>query len=305
MRIVVALGGNALIQRGQPLDIATQRANLAAAAQGLSALAQDHQLLITHGNGPQVGLLALQAATYAQQENKETTPLDVLGAESEGMVGYLIETALANALPKHRLATLLTMVEVDAHDPAFHNPSKPIGALYTQTQMRALTRSTNWQFAREAAGDAWRRVVPSPQPQRVLEIEVLQLLLAQGVTVICAGGGGIPVTGHDGAWQGVEAVVDKDHTSSLLARELRADALLLLTDVPGVARDFGTPRQTWLRHTTPTELAALPLPAGSMAPKVQAAMQFVQATGRRAAIGRLEDALALLSGDAGTQVISR
>lgn len=305
MRIVVALGGNALIQRGQPLDIATQRANLAAAAQGLAALAQDHQLLITHGNGPQVGLLALQAATYAQQENKETTPLDVLGAESEGMVGYLIETALANALPKHRLATLLTMVEVDANDPAFHHPSKPIGALYTQTQMRALTRSTNWQFAREAAGDAWRRVVPSPQPQRVLEIEVLQLLLAQGVTVICAGGGGIPVTGHDGAWQGVEAVVDKDHTSSLLARELRADALLLLTDVPGVARDFGTPRQTWLRHTTPTELAALPLPAGSMAPKVQAAMQFVQATGRRAAIGRLEDALALLNGDVGTQVISR
>jgi carbamate kinase len=302
MRIVVALGGNALIQRGQPLDMATQRANLAGAAQGLAALAQDHQVLITHGNGPQVGLLALQAAAYAQQENKETTPLDVLGAESEGMVGYLIETALANALPKHRLATLLTMVEVDAHDPAFHHPSKPIGALYTPTQMRALSRSTHWQFAREAAGDAWRRVVPSPRPQRVLELEVLRLLLAQEVTVICAGGGGIPITGHDGAWQGVEAVIDKDHTSSLLARELQADVLLLLTDVQGVARDFGTPHQAWLRHTTPAELAALPLPAGSMAPKVQAAMQFVQSTGRRAAIGRLEDARALLSGDAGTQV---
>jgi carbamate kinase len=308
MRVVAALGGNALIQRGQPLDVATQRANLTGAARALAEIAREHELLVTHGNGPQVGLLALQAAAYADPQAPGATPLDVLGAESEGMVGYLIEMALANAMPGKRLATLLTMVEVDPADPAFAAPTKPIGPIYTQEQMRAFRRAAPWQFARDAAGtaggDAWRRVVPSPQPQRVLELEVLRLLLGQGVTVVCAGGGGIPVRRRGPVWEGVEAVVDKDHTSGLLARELGADVLLLLTDVPGVARDFGQPQQGWLRRTTPAELAVLPLAAGSIAPKAQAAAAFVRATGGRAAIGRLADAGALLRGEAGTQVLS-
>jgi carbamate kinase len=322
MRIVVALGGNALIQRGQPLTVKTQRDNLANAVSGLVALAREHQVLITHGNGPQVGLLALQADAYAQTQpvpSDSGTPLDVLGAQSEGMVGYLIEaaltTAFASALPQQRVATLLTLVEVAATDPAFSNPSKPIGPLYSQTQMRHLARSTGWHFARDAGpanpggvaagheADAWRRVVPSPAPQRVLEMDVLRLLLAQGVTVICGGGGGIPVIKINGAWVGTEAVIDKDLSSSLIAHELQADVLLLLTDVPGVARNFSEMKPQWLRHTSPETLATLKLPAGSMGPKVQAAMQFVQSgDGRRAAIGRLEDALALAQGHVGTQL---
>jgi carbamate kinase len=320
MRIVVALGGNALIQRGQTLTVQTQRDNLARAVGGLVALAREHQVLITHGNGPQVGWLALQADAYAQKQpvpSDNLTPLDVLGAQSEGMVGYLIETALttafANALPQQRLATLLTLVEVVATDPAFSNPSKPIGPLYSQTQMRSLARGTGWHFARDTSSDitspneadAWRRVVPSPAPQRVLEMDVLRLLLDQGVTVICGGGGGIPVLKINGSWVGTEAVIDKDHSSSLIARELHADVLLLLTDVPGVASHFGQAQPQWLGHTTPAGLAALKLPAGSMGPKVQAALQFVQSgDGRRAAIGRLEDAVALLQGRLGTQIVA-
>jgi carbamate kinase len=321
MRIVVALGGNALIQRGQPLTVQTQRDNLARAVGGLVALARDHQVLITHGNGPQVGLLALQADAYAQTQPEpanSATPLDVLGAQSEGMVGYLIEAALSTAFatafsaePSKRLATLLTLVEVDGKDPAFSAPSKPIGPLYSQAQMRVLSRSTGWHFARDAGpstaanaeADAWRRVVPSPAPKRVLEIDVLRLLLDQGVTVICGGGGGIPVLKVKGAWVGTEAVVDKDLSSSLIARELQADVLLLLTDVQGVARNFGQANAQWLRDTTLDTLTTLKLPAGSMAPKVQAAVQFVQTTGGRAAIGRLEDAVALMQGSAGTQLV--
>jgi carbamate kinase len=312
MRIVIALGGNALIRRGQALTVATQRANLAQAVGALAALAQEHQVLITHGNGPQVGLLALQAAAYSatQSQPNSGTPLDVLGAESEGMVGYLIEAALTSELQRLgsalRLATLLTLVQVDDADPAFASPSKPIGPLYSTAQAQALRASTSWQFTpeslREGRGASWRRVVPSPAPQRVLEIDVLRMLLDQGVTVICGGGGGIPVVSRGGQWVGVEAVIDKDFSSSLMARELHADVLLLLTDVPGVARDFSGPQPTWLRHTTAAELSQLPLPAGSMAPKVQAAIDFVQASGQRAAIGKLEDAVALLRGDAGTQI---
>jgi carbamate kinase len=321
MRIVAALGGNALIQRGQPLTVQTQRDNLASAVAGLAVLAREHQLLITQGNGPQVGLLALQAEAYAQTQHvpsRSGTPLDVLGAESQGVVGYLLQAALATEfertapahLPKQRLATLLTLVEVDAQDPAFAAPSKPIGPLYTQAQMQALVGSKAWKFASEAGNPGlasnWRRVVPSPAPHRVLEIDVLRLLLDQGITVICGGGGGIPVLQVNGAWLGTEAVIDKDLTSSLMARELQADLLLLLTDVPGVAQNFGQPSAHWLRHTTPAALAKLQqqlqLPAGSMAPKVQAAVQFVQATQGRAAIGRLQDAPALVAGFAGTQI---
>jgi carbamate kinase len=306
MRIVVALGGNALVRRGQPLTVQTQRDNLATAATALAGLAAEHELVITHGNGPQVGLLALQAAAWAGQQGTSAaagdahTPLDVLGAESEGMVGYLIEQALANAMPQRRFATLLTQIEVDPADPAFATPSKPIGPLYSRAALDAMQAPPGWAFAPD--GDQWRRVVASPRPQRVLELGVIELLLSQGVTVICGGGGGIPVRQHAGVFVGVEAVIDKDHASGLLAKQLGAELLLLLTNVPGVALHFGEPRSTWLRHTTPTLLQSVQLPAGSMGPKVQAAIEFVQATGHRAAIGRLDDVAALVAGLAGTQV---
>jgi carbamate kinase len=306
MRIVIALGGNALVRRGQPLAVQTQRDNLAGAVPALAALAQEHQLVITHGNGPQVGLLALQAAAYAEQQpagalgTATPTPLDVLDAESEGMVGYLIEQALANAMPGRRVATLLTQVEVDPADPAFAAPSKPIGPQYSQAQLDAMQRPAGWAFARDGAH--WRRVVASPRPQRVLELGVIRLLLEHGVTVICAGGGGIPVRQHFGCFFGVEAVIDKDHASGLLARQLDADLLLLLTDVPGVSTNFGQADATWLHDVTPAQLEGMPLPAGSMGPKARAAIEFVQATRRRAAIGGLADAPALVAGALGTQV---
>ncbi len=300
VRIVAALGGNALIRRGEPLTVATQRDHLAAAAQALAPLAREHALVITHGSGPQVGLLALQAAAYATRQPGTAPPLDVLDAESEGMIGYLIEQALANALPDKRVATLLTQIEVDPGDAAFAAPSKPIGPPYGAAQAERIAHSHGWQFARD--GKHWRRVVASPRPLRVLELGVIRLLLDADITVVCGGGGGIPVQQRHGRYYGVEAVIDKDHASGLLARELDADLLLLLTDVPGVARDWGEPIAQWLHDATPASLAALSLPDGSMGPKVQAAVEFVEATGRRAAIGRLDDAAALLAGTAGTQV---
>ena len=300
MRIVIALGGNALIRRGEALTVATQREHLAAAAQALAPLAREHELVITHGSGPQVGLLALQAAAYASQQPGSAPPLDVLDAESEGMIGYLIEQALANAMPDKRVATLLTQIEVDPADPAFAAPSKPIGPWYGATQAERIARSHGWSFTRD--GKQWRRVVASPRPRRVLELGVIRLLLEAGVTVVCGGGGGIPVRQHLGRLFGVEAVIDKDHASGLLARQLDADLLLLLTDVPAVARDWGEPIAQWLHEATPASLSALSLPAGSMGPKVQAAVEFVEATARRAAIGALGDASALVAGTAGTQV---
>jgi carbamate kinase len=300
LRIVIALGGNALIRRGEAPTVATQRDRLAAAAQTLAPLARQHELVITHGNGPQVGLLALQAAAYAAQQPGSAPPLDVLDAQSEGMIGYLIEQALANATPDRRFATLLTQVEVDPADPAFAAPSKPIGPPYGAAQAERMARSHGWSFARD--GKSWRRVVASPRPLRVLELGVIGLLLEAGVTVVCGGGGGIPVRQQHGRLFGVEAVIDKDHASGLLARQLDADLLLLLTDVPAVARDWGEPVAQWLHDATPASLSALGLPAGSMGPKVQAAIEFVEATGRRAAIGALDDASALVAGTAGTQV---
>jgi carbamate kinase len=300
MRIVVALGGNALIRRGQPLSTQTQRDNLVPAAQALAPVLRRHSTVITHGNGPQVGQLALQSAALVALGQGAETPLDVLGAESEGMVGYLVEQALANAAPGVRLATLLTMVEVAADDPAFASPSKPIGPLVPTEQLPLVQTRSGWQFARDGA--AWRRVVPSPRPRRVLQMDVIRLLVQQAVVVVCGGGGGVPVLLRNGQHEGVDAVVDKDHASGLIARELDADLLLLLTDVPAVAINFGQPDQHWLHKTTPALLSKLILPAGSMAPKAQAAAEFVQATGRRAAIGSLDAVQALIDGSAGTQV---
>lgn len=299
-RVVVALGGNALLRRGEPVSAATQRANIRRAAVALAQLmAEGHQLVITHGNGPQVGLLALQG----EAAGKAAFPLDVLGAETEGMIGYVLQQELDNAYEGDaRFATLLTQVEVDPKDPAFAAPSKPVGSVYSEVDAKRLAGQRGWTIAPD--GDAWRRVVPSPRPVRILEIEVIRLLVDQGVTVICAGGGGIPVAQlADGTCIGVEAVIDKDHASGLLAAELQADAFLMLTDVPAVYTGWGTPAQRALGDVTPRELAALDFAAGSMGPKVQAACDFVNRGGGMAGIGALEDVSGLLMRHAGTRVV--
>ncbi len=298
MRIVVALGGNALLVRGEPLTLANQRRNVRRAVQALAPLAHTHELVITHGNGPQVGLLALQSAACPPGE---AYPLDVLDAESEGMIGYLIEQELGNVLPGRQCATLLTQIEVAADDPAFRAPAKPIGPVYREAEARRLAAARGWAIAPEGAG--YRRVVASPRPRRILELGVIELLMRQGVIVICAGGGGIPVVRRaDGSLIGVEAVIDKDLASGLLARELRADALLLLTDVDGVYLGWGGAQARRLEAVTPAALRAHVFAPGSMGPKVQAACEFVEATGATAAIGRLQDAAALLAGQAGTRI---
>lgn len=297
--VVVALGGNALLRRGQPLDAATQRDNVRRAATQLAALAHGHRLVIAHGNGPQVGLLALQNDAY---RGVQPYPLDVLGAESEGMIGYMLELEIDNELPPGRtVATLLTRVEVDRDDPAFGEPTKPIGPIYDEAGMRELTVRHGWRFAPD--GHGFRRVVASPVPRQIVGLRAVRALLAHGSVVICAGGGGIPVTAAGGGRQeGIEAVIDKDRAAALLARQLEADLLLIATDVDGVYLDWGQPAQRLVRQASPAALRALPFAAGSMGPKVEAACAFAQATGRRAAIGALDQLQALIDGTAGTQV---
>ena len=297
MRIVAALGGNALLRRGEPLDMPTQRANARVAARALAELGRDHELIVTHGNGPQVGLLALQAAA-----SEAVTPLDVLGAESDGMIGYVLAQELGNAMPGREVVTVLTQVVVEPSDPAFGTPSKPIGAAYASREAAdAASDGERWAIA--ADGRFWRRVVASPEPRAIVELEAIRRLAAGGVVVICAGGGGVPVVrAPDGSLAGVGAVVDKDLTAALLAINLRADALLLLTDVDAVHVDHGMATERPVSTATPDELRALALPAGSMAPKAEAAARFVASTGAQAAIGRLEDAPDLLAGRAGTTV---
>jgi len=299
LRVVAALGGNALLRRGEPLTAATQRRNVQRAAVALAPIAAAHQLVITHGNGPQVGLLALQAAAA---KPGEAYPLDVLDAETEGMIGYLIEQELLNLLPAgRRCATLLTQIEVDANDPAFAHPTKPIGPLYGEGEAREVAAARGWRIAPDGAG--YRRVVPSPRPRHICEIGVIELLVVEGVTVICAGGGGIPsVRRADGGLVGVEAVIDKDLASALLAREIAAGVLLVLTDVDGVYVGWRTPAQRRIRRTGPAALRAHTFEPGTMGPKVAAACEFVEGTGGVAGIGRLEDAGAILAGTAGTIV---
>ena len=302
MRILVALGGNALLRRGEPMTAEVQRANVRVAARALAPVAGRHQLVISHGNGPQVGLLALQAAAYKEVE---AYPLDVLGAQTEGMIGYLIEQELGNLLPPEvPFATLLTMIEVDPADPAFADPTKFVGPIYTDADADALAAEKGWVFKRD--GQHLRRVVPSPAPKRVFEIRPIRLLLDQGVLVICAGGGGIPtawVPGEDRTLGGVEAVIDKDQASALLARDLDADLFVMATDVDGVYEGWGTPAQRLLDRLTPTEAQDRAFAAGSMGPKVDAAVRFVSATGKRAAIGALADIEAIVEGRAGTSVV--
>ena len=299
MRIVIALGGNALLQRGQPMTAENQRANIRVAAERIAAIAPGNQLVIAHGNGPQVGLLALQDAAYTEVD---PYPLDVLGAETEAMIGYVIEQELGNLLPfEQPFATLLTQIGVDPNDPAFGKPTKPIGPIYDKATAEALAAEKGWSIAPD--GEHFRRVVPSPKPQRIFEIRPIRMLVDQGVIVICAGGGGIPTMyGEDGRLRGVEAVIDKDLASSLLAEELDADMLVIATDVDGVYIGWGTPEQTKLGKVTVDEVVSMNLPAGSMGPKVAAACQFAAKTGKEAVIGSLADIDKIVAGDAGTRV---
>ena len=298
MRVVIALGGNAILKRGQPMSAANQRQNIRRAAIAIGQVIEaGHAVIITHGNGPQVGLMALQDAAYDQAL---ASPFDVLGAETEGMIGYLIEQELGNVIPaKNQVATLLTQVEVDAIDPAFRNPTKQIGPVYGRKEAAALTARHGWVMVPD--GSHFRRAVASPQPKRILEIGVIRLLIEHDVTVICTGGGGIPVIRReDDSYIGIEAVIDKDHASGLLAREINAEALLMLTDVDGVYLGWGTAQQQRLEFTKPDELHPYSFEAGSMGPKVRAAVDFVTGGGKTAGIGRLEDALKILERRAGT-----
>lgn len=318
MRVVAALGGNALLKRGEALTAANQRRNVRSAAISLAPIAAEHQLVVSHGNGPQVGLLALQGASYAEVE---PYPLDILDAETEGMIGYMLQQELGNQLPPQKqVVTLLTQIEVDSNDPAFDDPTKPIGPLYTQEQASRLQAKKGWSFKPEGGimpegggtpkGDGMRRVVASPTPRRIFGIQPIQWMLQHGAVVVCAGGGGIPVAYVEEEMAdalcmrlaGIEAVIDKDFASALLATEISADALIILTDVDAVYLHWGTERQIAIRSSGPEALMKQAFASGSMAPKVLAACAFVQRTGGFAAIGSIADAERLLAKQAGTIV---
>jgi carbamate kinase len=303
MRVVIALGGNALLKRGEPMTADVQRSNVKVAAPALAKVADKHQLVLSHGNGPQVGLLALQGAAYTEVE---AYPLDVLGAQTEGMIGYVLEQELGNLLPiEVPFATLLTMIEVDPSDPAFKDPTKFVGPVYDKAQADELADEKGWDFKQD--GGSWRRVVPSPEPKRIFEIRPIRWLIEKDVVVICGGGGGVPTMyepNGDRKLVGVEAVIDKDLASELLARDIEADLFIMATDVDGVYADWGTPDQRRLDRVTPTELKEMQLAAGSMGPKAMAAMRFVERTGKRAAIGALDEIEGIVDGTAGTQVVA-
>ena len=299
MRILVALGGNALLKRGEPLTAENQRKNVKIAAETLAPIGREHQLIVSHGNGPQVGLLALQGAAYSKAE---IYPLDVLGAETEGMIGYMIEQELGNILPfEQPFATLLSMTEVDPADPAWTKPDKPIGPVYTREEADRLAAEKRWAMAADGAG--FRRVVPSPRPKRIFQTRPVRWLLEKGCIVICAGGGGIPTMyGADGKLHGVEAVVDKDRAGALMARELDCDLFVMATDADAVYVDWETPERRAIRRGHPAALARWTFAAGSMGPKVESAVEFAVATGKTAAIGALEDVGRIVRGEAGTHI---
>ena len=299
MRIVVALGGNALLRRGEKPDASTQIRNVEIAARELAKLAEKHELVLTHGNGPQVGVLALQSAN--DERLSEPYPFDTLGAQTQGMIGYWLLQAMQNALPGRHVAAMVNQTLVMAGDPAFSNPTKFVGEVYTKEEAEKLAEERGWVVKPD--GEYYRRVVGSPMPQRVIETRLVRTLLDAGAVVVCSGGGGVPVIrSSEGKLKGIEAVIDKDLTASVLAEALEADALLILTDVDGVFKDFGTENQTQVPRATPAELRAMGLPSGSMGPKVEAVCRFVELTGDMAAIGRLEDAVSIIEGQAGTIV---
>jgi carbamate kinase len=299
-RVVVALGGNALLPRGEPLEAESQARAARAAARLLARTTSTNRLVVTHGNGPQIGLLALMSEAYTETP---PYPLDVLGSESDGQIGYVLELELDNAIADQDTVAVLTRVVVDPDDPAFSAPSKFIGPVYSESEARSLAQRHGWTVKPD--GPHWRRVVPSPQPRRIVQLRAIERLVDGGFLVICAGGGGIPVVeDRSGNHRGVEAVIDKDLASALLAIDLRADALVLATDVPAVYSDYGTPAQRRITHATPSGLRSHEFAQGSMGPKVEAACRFVERAGRRAAIGSLLQIDELLSGRAGTQVLA-
>lgn len=297
--VVVALGGNALLRRGEPLEADIQRKNIATAAKTIALIAQEYNVVLVHGNGPQVGLLALQNSAYTKVS---PYPLDVLGAESQGMIGYMLIQELKNLMPSRNVTALLTQVQVDPEDPAFANPTKFIGPVYEEVEARTLAAEKHWVV--KADGKFFRRVVPSPLPQRIVEGDAIETLIAQGHLIICTGGGGIPVTWDGQSLTGIEAVIDKDMSAAYLAKQIKADALLILTDADAVYLDWGKPTQRPLRVTSPDELAGVKFDAGSMGPKVEASCEFVKATGGMVGIGSLEDGLAILRGEAGTNIVA-
>jgi carbamate kinase len=302
MRIVVALGGNVLLRRGDPLTTEIQLRNVRIAAEAIAPMAEEHDIVVVHGNGPQVGLLPLQTESSPGAAHY---PLDVLDAGAQGMIGYLIQQELRSLLPPpHQVATLLTMVVVDPDDPAFARPAKFVGPVHDKNTADALARTRGWTFQRDGA--AWRRVVASPEPRQIVEIQPITWLLDRGVVVLCAGGGGVPTTypsSRPGTLLGVEAVIDKDLASELLAEEVHADLFLMATDVDGVYLHWGSPAQRRLGQVTPEELACYEFAAGSMEPKVAAATRFAAKTGRRAAIGALAELSAIAAGRSGTNVV--
>ncbi|HET9894469.1 MAG TPA: carbamate kinase [Streptosporangiaceae bacterium] len=300
MRIVAALGGNALLERAEKPDADLQERHVTEAAAALAPLARDHSVIITHGNGPQVGMLALERD--ADPALTRPYPFDALVAETQGMIGYWLARALRDQVPDRDVGCLICMTRVDPADPAFANPTKFVGPGYDEYTARALAAGRGWTVRQD--GSRWRRVVASPEPAELLELPLILALLAAGSLVICAGGGGIPVVRDaGGGLRGVSAVVDKDLTSALLAQATSADLLLILTDVPGVFNGFGAPGAQRIERATASQLLGDRLPAGSMGPKVDAACRFVAATGKTAAIGRLTDAEAICRGEAGTTVL--
>ena len=308
-RVAVALGGNALIERGEQGSTEVQRHNLAIAAKALVDLAERSgaEIVLTHGNGPQVGFLAIQAEMASAVVPEP--PLDVLGAESQGQIGYLLAEALHDAFLarkiRREIAVVVSRVVVLADDPAFHKPSKPVGPIYDEATARAHAAKQGWTIAPD--GKSWRRVVASPRPYRIVEAAPIRTLVEAGVLVVASGGGGIPVVElPDGRLEGREAVIDKDLAAVVLARAVGADGLLLLTDVDGVYRGWGTPEAERIEILSLDEadesLAANAWPAGSMAPKIRACAEFVRGGGAFAAIGTLDEAAAVLWGRAGTQI---
>jgi len=297
MRLVVAVGGNALLERGEVPLAEIQEKHVQVAVNALAPVAVDHELVITHGNGPQVGLLANESAADPALPNPY--PLDVLGAQTQGMIGYFLLQAFENALPGRQIVSMICQTEVASDDPAFLSPTKFVGPQYSDAEGHRIAERRGWQIRLD--GPAWRRVVASPEPLAIVELATIRRLLADCAVIICAGGGGIPVIrGGDGLLRGAEAVVDKDLSAALLARELQADALLILTDVENVEADFGTKTARPIGRTTPEAMRAEVFPAGSMGPKIDAACRFVEATGKPAMIGSLDEAADVLRGTRGT-----
>ncbi|PKH05856.1 carbamate kinase [Moritella sp. Urea-trap-13] len=297
--VVVALGGNALLRRGEPLEADIQRRNIAVAAKAIAEIATEYNVVLVHGNGPQVGLLALQGLEY---KAVSPYPLDVLGSETQGMIGYILMQELKNLLPKQDVSCLLTQMSVDPNDPAFLDPTKPIGPVYNEAEARELAEKYQWTIKPD--GEYFRRVVPSPQPTGIIESDAITALIQQQHLVICTGGGGIPVKLVDNKLVGVEAVIDKDMSAAYLAKQLNADALLILTDADAVFVNWGTPEQTALSTTTPNQLAQYTFDAGSMGPKVEASCEFIKRGGKLVGIGALDAGLRILKGQAGTNIIA-